>query len=220
MRWIQNTAIFGLLGGSVIMLFGMGQGNAALTVVGAAFGLLVGLPAAYIHFFTVDGLSWQTLKTKFVPRVLPQIKLPNFPKPESKATPTPPAPKSAAPIVEDDELPIPIPVRVERPMAPMTPPAPDAPLQPSLSPEERQVIVDDIKTMIESNELAEYLQHSDALVRLYAVQRLGEMADEGVEARLRLALNDGQMVVQRAARLALERLGYDDTAPQSAHANN
>lgn len=220
MRWIQNTAIFGLLGGSVIMLFGLGQGNAALTLVGAAFGLLVGLPAAYIHFFTVDGLSWQSLKAKFTPRLLPQINLPTWPKPEAKATSTPPPAKSTAPVVDDDELAIPIPVRVERPLAPTPPSAPDTPLQPSLAPEARQVIVEDIKTMIGSDELDEYLHHSDALVRLYAVQRLGDMADEGVEERLRLALKDEQQVVQRAARLALERLGYDDTAPQSAHANN
>lgn len=224
MRWIQNTALFGLLGGSAMMLFGMGQGNAALTLMGAAFGLLVGVPAAYLHFFTMDGLSWSTIKARLMPRLLQiPLKRPS----QSASPPAKPTPKAVVEKataesvgVVDDEAPIMIPVRVERPLTPPPPLEPATPLQPTLSPEARQVIVDEIKAIHTSTALLAYLGHEDALVRLYAVQRLAELADSGVEDLLRQALSDEQVVVQRAARLALERLGYDDATLQSAHADN
>ncbi len=54
------------------------------------------------------------------------------------------------------------------------------------------------------DELVDYMGHEDARVRLAAVQRLRHTDDERVLNNLQQALDDDDLVVQRAARIALE----------------
>lgn len=54
------------------------------------------------------------------------------------------------------------------------------------------------------DDVVSFIEHDDPRVRLAVVQHLRHMEDARIQERLRLALDDNNVVVRRAARLALE----------------
>lgn len=128
-----------------------------------------------------------------------------------------PQPRPTASRPTTPPQPIRIPVEVvpeDAATTPATTPAPE-PAKPSgpapLSSAERQEIIDNITAEPDAAVLLPYTDHHDTLVRLYAVQRLGNLRDELALARLENALEDPEAIVRRAARLALNQFDTFDT---------
>lgn len=124
---------------------------------------------------------------------------PHAPRPP-RAKPTPPQRVQVPIDVVLDDLPAQPPLDVD------VPPAPDVP---PLSNAERQAIIDSVAGETDAASVLPYTEHAETLVRLYAVQRLGELGDELGAERLKAALDDPEAIVQRAARLALNKLDLE-----------
>jgi hypothetical protein len=234
MRHIQSAALFGLMGGSLLMFVGMTGGTMTLTFVGMALGMLLGVPAAYLNFmmqgYMLDMSRFRLVKPgqpgttiEHRPRTLPPARRPQL------DAPRPPAQQSVdtgevveIPVRQVEPTPPPapsepvkIPVQVSpaddtpppAPPPPTEPPAaPEPPPVPALSNAERQAIIDAVSAEQDAVAVLPYADHTDTLVRLYAVQRLGTLADDVARSRLEAALDDPEAIVQRAARLALNQL--------------
>ena len=134
----------------------------------------------------------------------------------------PPAPiANIRPEPATDEA-IAIPVRVIPPETPenqaeailaeVLPDSEPEPQEIGLSDNERRNIIEQIEaaTNDDLDLLLELAIHTDTLVRLYAVQKLGILGDPSVETALTEAyMEDAEMIVRRAARLSLNRLGLE-----------
>jgi HEAT repeat protein len=136
------------------------------------------------------------------------------------APPTP-AVANIPPEPTTDEA-IAIPVRVIPPETPenqaeailaeVLPDSEPEPQEIGLSDNERRSIIEQIEvaTNDDLDLLLELAIHTDTLVRLYAVQKLGILGDPSVEAALTEAyMEDVEMIVRRAARLSLNKLGLE-----------
>lgn len=201
LRWIQNAALFGLVGGSALLLIGMNGGGLVLSLLGIILGLGIGMPAGVANFM-LQGYRIDTrlLKAAFGLEKLPLSppKTPTQPNITVEVEAAPPAPQLTTPNVTSTAA-TPTP-----PIAPEEPPA-----APTLSFAERQALIDAIQTETDFAILMGYANHKDELVRLYAVQRLGTFDDPVVISALEAARSDPSEVVQRAASLALKRLGLN-----------
>lgn len=259
MRVIQNAALFGLISGTGLLFFGMMQGSTAIGMVGAGLGLMIGVPAAYLHFalqgmdvFKGQGVFGKILadvRERFEQRetkpttaqTITPFHTPNeqyrevpitigskLPEPEVirpevvvDEVSAPPPPAKITPQPEPDEA-IAIPVRViptetpetqaEAILAEVLPDPVTEPQPVGLSDAERRAIIDDIEAATSDNidELLELAVHKDTLVRLYAVQKLGDLGDPSVETTLDAAYtDDDEIIIRRAARLSLNKLGLE-----------
>lgn len=221
MRQVQNAALFGLWTGTAFLLFGITSGSMLISLVGVALGLLVGVPAAYMAL----GMKGNWLNKSALIRKVRMLdvaqqwqgaaeapaKASQKAEPRSAAAPVeiipkrvgePSVPPASARLRLDE--PIAIPVRVERAMPPAVM---AAPLEaPAVSQEDRQHAIDDIESAEDVADISTFASHRDALVRLYAIQRLGNLGDQRAAETLQTALEDDQDIVKRAARIALNKL--------------
>ncbi len=209
MRLVQNLALFGLWGGTALLFWGMTSGNSAFMLAGAGLGILVGVPAAYTSL---------VLRGK-------ALKLPSFNFKLGKQTDSAPVEEESKPVlVQPKPQPAPqkvvsIPVRVvedeplpDMEVAPL--PQPEGLIEPETEPEpegmthaEREDLVKQVHASTDVDQLTGYVAHEDDLVRLYAVQRLGDLGDQRAGDVLIEALEDEAKVVSRAARIALHKVG-------------
>ena len=232
MRHIQNAALFGLIGGIALMWMGMAGGGIFMQFAGMALGLLVGVPAAYFTFVMQDfrierrGLRFKVVqppsKTEAQDETIEEVPVVVRPKP----TPAPQADSDSEPIeipvrvVPPDPEPDLIPVQIfeEAAEAEAVPikvldPEPEPEPLPGISDAERQRLIDDITATTDLDLLATYATHEEPLVRLYAVQKLGDLRKRDASEALLAALEDDQDVVKRAAKLALHKLGMEVPKP-------
>ena len=100
-----------------------------------------------------------------------------------------------------------VPVSIEEEIQAHQPPP--LPQKTGMSSAERQALIDQLNEASATDDILPYASHEDTLVRLYAVQRLGNLGDGNVEPELRVALDDPEDIVQRAARLALHKLDLE-----------
>ena len=273
MRVIQNAALFGLIGGTGLLIMGMAQGWAALSIAGAGLGIMIGVPAAYLHFamqgmdlFNRQGIFGKIQDTvrermeqqkasvveakrqtgqHITPFVTPEEQSIDVPivvgskpstpeviRPERVAEEPPPLIKAEeevvtpVPATKEDEA-ISIPIRIIPPETPETKaeellaevlpdPEPEAPPVIELPDTERKAIIEEIQaaTADDVDHLLELAIHKDTLIRLYAVQKLGELGDPSVEPVLGSAYtDDDEVIVRRAARLSLSKLGLNIPEP-------
>ncbi len=177
----------------------------------AALGLLVGVPAAYLALGAARfPLDWRRARA-----TVSAWGSESDPRPRQEAAPASPEEiqvKVIRPVAQpatSGHPPAPGPVRIPVVMheAVEAPSEPEAePEPPGLSHAERQALVGEIETSDDVDVVAGYADHEDPLVRLYAVQRLGNLGDASAAEPLHAALDDDQDVVQRAARFALDKL--------------
>jgi hypothetical protein len=204
----RNLALFGLIGGTLLLGFGMLQSSITLALCGVGTGVLVGLPAAYLWFF-IYGQSpklgfWrrdeQAAASDDAAEKKPAVIEEQAPAPSAEAKRTPPVKtelekRHTASLFEEMLEKVPA-----RPTTDTPPPAP-----PALSEEERQAMLERLQNSSadELDSLITASQHADTLVRLTAVQALARLDTAPARQALRQALQDEQDVVRRAARLAL-----------------
>lgn len=212
MRLVQNLALFGLWGGTALLFWGMTTNNTVVLIVGAGLGIMVGVPAAYLNF----AMQGQSLKIPRLPFKLPQF----APKPVEDETPAEQTPELVTPqprvVIEQEEA-VSIPVRVVAPEPAPEPaplPEPEGVLEPEPEAElvgmthaEREELVKGVNSSTDVDELILHAAHEDSLVRLYAVQRLGDLGDQRAGDTLFEALDDDEKVVRRAARIAIHKVG-------------
>lgn len=225
MRPVQKTALLGLWISIALLIFSISTGSLILAVLAIAFGFSIAVPAALLALGISSGLpslNWSKLK-RHIPVKLPSVSVKNESSESLRlAAPSPQAervleiiPKQVAEPVPATLQPpssqaIPIPVHVHHaPPAPEPIPEPEplaTPLQLGLSQAERQHVIEAIEEKSAIDDIAEYASHEDALVRLYAIQRLGNLGDTQAASTLQAALDDDQDIIKRAARIALQKL--------------
>jgi hypothetical protein len=260
MRVIQNAALFGLICGTGVLFYGMTQGSMAFSILGAGLGILIGVPAAYLHF-AIQGMNLfngRGLLGKFQESVRDRVgksdatayrredppqRITPFHTPDDNVDDVPVVvgskraePEIIRPKIVPNEPPITtvehaspetvtdeaiaIPVRVIPPETPenqaeailaeVLPESEPEPKVVGLSDAERRTMIDQIEaaTVDDIDVLLEFAVHKDTLVRLYAIQKLGALGDPSVESTLTDAYtDDAEMIVRRAARLSLSKLG-------------
>lgn len=210
LRWIQNAALLGLIGGDVLLIYGMTGGGLIFALMGALVGALLGVPAALLSF-SLQGyrLDWSLLAA-----MIEQAGQTFSAKTPTLDAPTPPDPLA----LPRPTIPTTIPTDVastDKVVIAVQADPPQPPVQ-RLTHADRQLLIDEIQAETDVAIVMGWANHDDELVRVYAVQRLGMVGGDVAMAALRAALDDPSVLVGRAARLALNRHDPPPDAPPDA----
>lgn len=217
LRWIQNAALGGLIGGTILLTFGMAGGGIVVTLLGIILGTSIGIPAA-LYGYHMQGYRFEFSKlrgalqdtAKQLTATVAQQVITQKSEPQPARVPaTTSSTKTSIPVAVEAPAPTPKIAPRTQSHADITLPDPPTAAPPEakrLSHSERQALIDLLKQEDTVPILMGYANHEDDLVRLYAVQRLGTVDDPIARDALQAALNDPADVVKRAARLALDQV--------------